>query len=60
MNSLEPILAQKCNLSCAACPPKGGRAPPAVPFAFFEISPRRISFLAKKGLAGGGAVALRR
>ncbi len=58
MDSLEPILAQKCNLSRAACPAELDAPPPAVPFAFFEISPRRISFLSEKGLAGGGAVAL--
>ena len=40
----------------AACAGKPARAPPAVPFAFFEISPRRISFLAEKGLAGGAYI----
>ena len=31
----EPISQPNANLSRAACPPKGGRAPPAAPFAFF-------------------------
>ena len=41
----------------AACAGKPVRAPPAAPFAFFEISPAEF-FLSEKGLAGGGAVAL--
>ena len=41
-------------LSRAACPPKGGRAPPAAPFAFFlRFPPAEFLFLAEKGLAGG-------
>ena len=44
-------------LSRAACPPKGGRAPPAAPFAFFEIPPAEFLFLAEKGLASGSPTA---
>ena len=53
LDSLEPILAQKRNLSRAACPAKLDAPPPAVPFAFFEISPAEFLFLSEKGLAGG-------
>ena len=46
MNWLEPILAQSTDV---ATPP---------PLSFSEISPADFLFLAEKGLAGGGAVAL--
>ena len=66
MNSLEPILAQKANLSRAACPPKGGRAPTRKPFAYFFVISPAVIFLEKvKGVlvgsptaSGGGGAAL--
>ena len=58
LNSLEPILAQSADV--ATPPSTASRAAPhqPPPLHFSEISPRRISFLAEKGLAGGGVVAL--
>jgi hypothetical protein len=54
----EPISQPNANLSRAACPPKGGRAPPAAPFAFFlRFPPAEFLFLAEKGLAGGSPTA---
>ena len=39
--------------SPAACSSKAGTRPTGKTLCIFEISPRRISFLAEKGLAGG-------
>ena len=53
----EPILSkttEPCRLSPNVCAGKPALAPPEKPFAlFFEISPRRISFLVVKGVSGG-------
>ena len=44
-------MAEPCRLSPNACAGKPALAPPEKPFAlFFEISPRRISFLVVKGV----------
>jgi hypothetical protein len=48
-------MGEPSRLSPNACTRTRPLAPPEKPFAlFFEISPRRISFLVVKGVSGGG------